>query len=119
MAEDVLLIGSVWNVDAGNKLIKIKILGVHMTGFPPITDSDGGMGFGPEVFFEAFLKGFFLFCCLPLILLYVVIAYFNARRKWKQHDALEAENQALEVSESPEGMENKITKYLGGRKKQI
>tara|TARA_B100001173_G_C15716903_1_gene432646 strand:+ start:86 stop:232 length:147 start_codon:yes stop_codon:yes gene_type:complete len=48
-----------------------------------------------------------------------VIAYFNARRKWKQHDALEAKNQAPEVSESPEGMENKISKYLGGRKKQI
>ena len=86
-----------------------------MTGFPPITDSDGGMGFGLEVFWEEFL----FFCCLPLILLYIVIAYFNARRKWKQHDALEAKNQALEVSESPEGMENKISKYLGGRKKQI
>jgi hypothetical protein len=48
-----------------------------------------------------------------------VIAYFNVRRKWKQHDALEAKNQALKISESPEGMENKITKYLGGRKKQI
>ena len=29
-----------------------------MTGFPPITDSDGGMGFGPELFLEEFL--FFL-----------------------------------------------------------
>lgn len=86
-----------------------------MTGFPPITDSDGGMGFGPELFLEEF----FFFCCLPLILLYIVIAYFNVRRKWKQHDALEAKNQALKISESPEGMENKITKYLGGRKKQI
>jgi hypothetical protein len=23
-----------------------------MTGFPPITDSDGGMGFGPELFWK-------------------------------------------------------------------
>ena len=84
-----------------------------MTGFPPITDSDGGMGFGPE----DFLEEIFLFCCLPLILLYVVIAYLNARRKWKQHDALDAKNQALKVSESPERIKNKISKYLGGRKR--
>ena len=86
-----------------------------MTGFPPITDSDGGMGFGPEDFIVEIL----FFCCLPLILLFIEIVYFNASRKWKQHDALEAKNQALTISESTEGIENKITKYLGGRKRQI
>ncbi len=85
-----------------------------MVGFPPITDSNGGMGFGPE----DFMVEIFFFCCLPLILLYFVILYFNIRRKWAQHDAaLESKDQALRINESPEGKENEITKYLGGRKR--
>ena len=56
-----------------------------MTGFPPITDSNGGMGFGPE----DFLVEIFFFCCLPLILLYFTIVYFLNRRLDQQYTALE------------------------------
>ena len=61
---------------------------VHrMAGFPPITDSDGGMGFGPEDFFVEIL----FFCCLPLILLYFTILYFINRKLDQEYTALESE----------------------------
>ncbi|MEC8708087.1 MAG: hypothetical protein VXX90_04100 [Candidatus Thermoplasmatota archaeon] len=58
-----------------------------MAGFPPITDSDGGMGFGPEDFFVEIL----FFCCLPLILLYFTILYFINRKLDQEYSALELE----------------------------
>ncbi|MEC7088958.1 MAG: hypothetical protein VXW82_00585 [Candidatus Thermoplasmatota archaeon] len=58
-----------------------------MAGFPPITDSDGGMGFGPEDFFVEIL----FFCCLPLILLYFTILYFINRKLDQEYTALELE----------------------------
>ena len=58
-----------------------------MTGFPPITDSNGGMGFGPEDFFVEIL----FFCCLPLILLYFTILYFINRKLYQEYTALEVE----------------------------
>ena len=58
-----------------------------MAGFPPITDSDGGMGFGPEDFFVEIL----FFCCLPLILLYFTILYFINRKLDQEYTALESE----------------------------
>ena len=61
--------------------------GHRMAGFPPITDSDGGMGFGPEDFFVEIL----FFCCLPLILLYFTIVYFANRRLDRRYAALESE----------------------------
>ena len=58
-----------------------------MAGFPPITDSDGGMGFGPEDFFVEIL----FFCCLPLILLYFSILYFINRKLDQEYTAMELE----------------------------
>ena len=58
-----------------------------MAGFPPMTDSDGGMGFGPEDFFVEIL----FFCCLPLILLYFTILYFINRKLDQEYTALELE----------------------------
>ena len=61
---------------------------VHcMAGFPPMTDSDGGMGFGTEDFFVEIL----FFCCLPLILLYFTILYFVNRKLDQEYTALESE----------------------------
>ena len=57
-----------------------------MAGFPPMTDSDGGMGFGPEDFFVEIL----FFCCLPLIVLYFTIVYFVNRKLDQQYEALES-----------------------------
>ena len=58
-----------------------------MAGFPPITDSDGGMGFGTEDFFVEIL----FFCFLPLILLYFTILYFINRKLDQEYTALEVE----------------------------
>ena len=46
-----------------------------MVGFPPITDSDGGMGFSSaDILAEIFLE-----CCLVFIVLgFILMLYFRA-----------------------------------------
>ena len=49
-----------------------------MVGFPPITDSDGGMGFSTtDILAEIFLE-----CCLIFMVLgFILMLYFRARRE--------------------------------------